>query len=354
MRVIVGLSGGVDSSVAASLLKEDGHEVIGVCMKIWDGKEALSQKGHACYGPGEEEDIDEARRVAETLDIDFHVFDLSEHYKKIVLGYFRDEYLSGKTPNPCLRCNPLMKFHALPEAARRSGIKFDRFATGHYAKVVYDQGLDRHLLMKARDLSKDQSYGLVFLTQEQLSETLLPLGELTKKEVRKIAAKIGLKTADIPDSQDFYSGDYADLIGADANPGPILDTEGNVIGEHLGLWNYTIGQRKGLGVSTKEPVYVRKLDTETNSLIVARKEELYGRELTAGKMNYISIEALEPRELTVRIRHTTENAPATVKPLGVDSIHVKFREPQWAVTPGQIAALYDEDVVVGGGIIDPC
>lgn len=352
MKVAVGLSGGVDSSVAAAILKEQGHDVIGLTMKIWDREDADEGGGHACYGPGEARDIEEARQVAETLEIPFHVFDLGREYRKTVLDYFSGEYRKGRTPNPCLRCNPRMKFTALPRAAMASGLEFDYFATGHYARIEHDE-MGRHLLKRALDRSKDQSYGLIFLSREQLARTVLPLGGITKTEVRRIARNIGLKTHDIPDSQDFYSGDIQDLIAEGDMEGQILDNTGRILGRHNGIWHFTIGQRRGLRIPADRPMYVREIDTENNAIIVGPRNEIFSDELIAGSLNFIGIDGIsEPLDAGIKIRHTPDDAEGTIMPLGGGRLRVKFREPQWAITPGQAVGFYDGDTVLGGGIIE--
>ncbi len=352
MKVAVGLSGGVDSSVVSALLKEQGHDVIGLYMKIWEGEPTLERMKHACYGPTEAMDIESARHVAETLGIPFYIFELGKEYNNIVLDYFKSEYLSGRTPNPCLRCNHKMKFGILLEKALGFGVEFDYFATGHYARIGYDSERNRHLLKKAKDLTKDQSYGLVFLSQEQLSRTLMPLGEITKTQVRKIAKDIGLKTYDIPDSQDFFSGDYTELLDATPLPGQILDKGGNILGTHKGIWHYTIGQRKGLKLSTVKPVYVKEIDVENNVIIVGPKDEIFSDELIATDLNPIAIgDFSEAIEASVKIRHSREETEGIITPIDDNRVHVKFKEPQWAISPGQVVAFYDDDIVLGGGII---
>ncbi|MFC1862018.1 tRNA 2-thiouridine(34) synthase MnmA [Chloroflexota bacterium] len=353
MNVVVAMSGGVDSSVAAALLKEKGYQVNGITMKIWDG-EASSTNGthHGCYGPGEEEDIEDAQKVARILEIPFHVFDLKQEYKAEVLDYFCLEYISGRTPNPCLRCNHKVKFDALLKKARDSGIEFDYFATGHYARVEYNKSKHRYLLKKARDLKKDQSYFISSLSQEQLSYSLFPIGNYTKEEIRKMASDFGLGIDDKRESQDFIAGGYSSLVEA-AQPGPILDKQGKVLGEHKGIPFYTIGQRKGLGITNKEPLYVTDINQDKNAIIVGSKEELYRDELTASGLNWIAMEKLEqPTKVKARIRHTHEESEAMVTPLNEDRVHVKFREPQMAITPGQAVVFYHGDVVVGGGTIE--
>jgi tRNA-specific 2-thiouridylase len=353
IKVMVAMSGGVDSSVAAALLKKQGYQVAGVTMKTWAG-EASPVKGarHACCGPGEEEDIEDARRIAQVLGIPIYILDLTQEYRAEVLDYFCQEYLSGRTPNPCLRCNRRVKFDALVQKTEKSGLDFDYFATGHYARVEYDEAKKRYLLKKARDLNKDQSYFLAFLTQEQLGRAIFPLGNYTKAEVRQMAADFGLSVANKPESQDFAAGGYSSLLPA-MPPGPILDRQGNKLGEHRGISYYTIGQRKGLGLSRPEPLYVIDIDREKNAIIVGRKEEVYQDKLIASGMNWIAIEKLgQPIEVRTRIRYRHREGEATVTPLGDDRVYVKFREPQLAITPGQAAVFYRDDIVVGGGTID--
>lgn len=352
MRIVVAMSGGVDSSVAAAILKQAGHDVHGVTMKIWDGPALPEGQHHGCYGPGEEADIDDARRVAQSLGVPFQVLDLTGEYRSEVLDYFRAEYASGRTPNPCSRCNPRIKFGALARKVEESGITFDRFATGHYARVEYDSSLDRYLLRKAVDHSKDQSYFLALLSREQLGRSFFPLGGYAKIQVRQFAAEFGLPVADKADSQDFVSGDRDWLLGGHV-PGPILDGKGNLLGEHRGIAYHTIGQRKGLGVFAAAPVYVTALDPSRNAVIVGDRSEIYGDRLVASGVNWIAIDGLEkPMELKARIRYRHEEAEATVSPMGKSRVRVRFHRPQMAITPGQTVVFYDGDVVVGGATIE--
>jgi len=353
IRVVVAMSGGVDSAVAAALLKKQGYQVAAATMKIWAGESSLAKGSHhACYGPGEEEDIEDARRVARVLGIPIHVVDLTREYRAEVLDYFCQEYLSGRTPNPCLRCNRRVKFDALLKKTKESGLDFDYFATGHYARVEYSQAANRYQLKKARDLNKDQSYFLAFLTQSQLGRAIFPLGNYTKAEVRRMAADFGLPVANKPESQDFAAGGYSSLLPA-TPPGPILDRQGNKLGEHRGISYYTIGQRKGLGLSRPEPLYVVDIDPERNAIIVGGKDEVYQDEFLASGVNWIAIEKLEqPIEVKARIRYRHREAEATVTPLGEDRVHIRFREPQLAITPGQAVVFYRDDTVVGGGTIE--
>ena len=353
-KVVVAMSGGVDSSVAAALLKKKGYELIGVTMQIWDGS-ALLENGahHACYGPAEKEDIEDAEKVAQVLGIPFRTFDLRQEYKVEVLDYSCRDYLLGRTPNPCIRCNRKVKFDALLKKARDSGIEFDYFATGHYAQVEYDKSKHRYLLKKARDTRKDQSYFLSSLSQEQLEHTLFPLNSYTKEEVRKMAQALGLGVADKLESQNFVAGGYSTLVRAAARPGPILNKRGNVLGQHQGILFYTIGQRKGLGISAGEPLYVTAIDPKRNAIVVGNKEAVYGDELIASELNWIAIGGLKrPIEVKAKIRYRHKEAEAMVVPLSGDKVRVKFKEPQMAITPGQAIVFYDGDAVVGGGTIE--
>ena len=352
-RVLAAMSGGIDSSVAAALLKEAGFEVIGITMKICD-RETLHGEGarYSCCRPSEENDIESARKVAQILGIPFHAFDLSEEYRIEVLDYFRREYLSGRTPNPCVRCNRRVKFGALLEKARDMGLAFDYFASGHYVRTEYDKNNRRYLLKKGMDAKKDQSYFLYSLSQEQLGRLIFPLGGYAKEEVKRMAVSFGFDLADRPESQDFIAGGYSALVKAEATPGPIFDRRGNLLGRHRGIPFYTIGQRRGLGISSKERLYVTAIDLEKNAVIVGAKEEVYGDELTASELNWIAIEGLtQPIEVKAKIRYHHNESEAQVTPLGKDMVRVKFKEPQMAITPGQAAVFYDDDIVVGGGTI---
>ena len=352
MKILVGLSGGVDSTVAALILKQQGHEVIGATMSIW-GKDGMAiQAGHknACYGPDEIEDIEEAKKIADKIGIPYHVLNCVEQYESIVLENFKSEYLQGHTPNPCVWCNALIKFGALPQMAKLSGIEFDKFATGHYARVEEYNG--KYLLKRGVAPKKDQSYFLYRLTQDQLSNIILPLGTYTKEQIRQIAKDNGLDVADKPDSQDFYGGDYNQLLGVEDKEGNIVDLEGKVLGKHKGIWNYTVGQRKGIGVSSTEPLYVLELKKETNEVVIGPADKTFKKSLKAVNLNWIGIENLTAeRKASAKIRSTQQPVPVTLIP-EKDSVTVVFDDLQKSIAIGQSAVFYDEDMVLGGGIIE--
>ncbi len=349
----VGMSGGVDSSVVAALLKAQGHSVVGLTMKIWDGAVQI-QEGlkHACYGPGEAEDLVATRQVCDRIGIDLVVVDLCAEYRAFVLDYFRAEFLAGRTPNPCVVCNQKVKFGFLLEKAAAAGVAFDRFATGHYARIVERDG--RLHLRKAADRAKDQTYFIHQLTHERLRRVEFPLGEFTKREVRELARARNLPVAERPESQDFISGgDYSVLFSEQQIvPGDIVDEQGNVLGRHDGFIHYTVGQRKGLGIAATEPWYVYRIVPQRNQVVVSRRQELLSFGLDAADVIWAAgAPPAAPLRCAARIRQKHAEAPALVTPTGPASVRVDFDEPQLAITPGQAVVFYDDDVVLGGGII---
>ncbi|MDR2676908.1 MAG: tRNA 2-thiouridine(34) synthase MnmA [Endomicrobium sp.] len=355
MDILVELSGGVDSAVAAYLLKKQGHRVIGVIMSIWDkfSNCKCTKNTNACFGP-EDEDIRIAQKVADFLKIHLYIEDCSKEYKKIVLENFKIEYKEGRTPNPCIRCNTYIKFLILPTIVKKNGIYFDKIATGHYANIKFNNSFNMYQLCNAIDTKKDQTYFLYRLTQRILSKTFFPLGDYTKKQVRDIANKIGIPVAKKPDSQDFYCGDYNDILQFPMVYGDIIDKNGNILGKHNGIWNYTIGKRKGLGLKggTRQPLYVTNILAKTNTIIVGEKKDLYSSFFIAEKIFWGSIPIPKNAfEANAKIRQQHKAAKAIIIPHGISKAKIEFYEPQLAVTPGQSVVLYKNNIVLGGGII---
>ncbi len=353
MRILVGMSGGVDSSVAALILKQQGHDVVGANMII--SEVIRTEHKGACYGADKSADIEMARQVCEQIGIPFHVINCVGEYEKTVLDNFKKEYVSGRTPNPCVWCNALIKFGIFPQLAKASGIEFDKFATGHYARIeTRDHST---ILMRGINPKKDQSYFMYRLKPEQLENILLPLGGYTKEEIRAIAKSHGLKVSDKPDSQDFYSGDYNELLDVEEKPGNIVDTNGKILGAHTGIWNYTIGQRKGLGIAAAEPLYVLELRSETNEVVVGFADETWKRGLIASDLSWIipseELFTIHNSQFTceAKIRSTQIPVPVKAELIG-DELKVEFENLEKSVTPGQSVVLYNGDIVLGGGIID--
>lgn len=360
VTVVVAMSGGVDSSVAAALLVRQGFRVIGATMKLWEFQDVGGniRGDSACCSI---ESMNDARNVCQTLGIPHYVFDFQQQFNECVVGNFVSEYLRGRTPNPCVLCNTKIKWETLLKKTEELGADF--IATGHYARIEYHRGKNRYILRKGLYREKDQSYALWGLTQKSLQKTLFPLGELTKAEVRKIAGEFGLKTAEKGESQDICfvpDNDYRRFIrertaGQDEEmirEGEIVTTAGTVVGRHHGYPNYTIGQRKGLGVAMGKPVYVVDIRPEENRIVIGSKEELSVDGLIANQVNWIAIDKLDiPGRYFVKIRYRDKGSFARVLPLRDGTVRVAFEAPQTAVTPGQSVVFYDDDVVVGGGII---
>lgn len=357
-KVLIGMSGGVDSSVAAAVLLEMGYDVIGVTMRLWDGEEidGTLAEGTCCSLSA----VEDARRVAYKLGIDYHVLDFRSEFDKHVVDYFTSEYQCGRTPNPCIACNKHIKFDAMLKKADMLGA--DYISTGHYAKVEFDKNSGRYLLKKSNAARKDQTYALYGLTQRQLSRIVMPLGDITEKEeVRRKAAELDLPVADKPDSQEICfvpDQDYAGFItrrsGNACEKGNFIDTQGNILGEHNGIIHYTVGQRKGLGITFGKPMFVIKIDPKTNEIMLGEKGSEFSDCLYANHLNFIPFDRPEKKlRVKAKIRYSAPEADAEITMIDEDLLKVTFEQPQRAVTPGQAVVLYEPngDTVIGGGLI---
>lgn len=354
-KVVIGMSGGVDSSVAAAVLLEKGYEVIGVTMKIWSetsGDAKQAEKGCCSLSA-----VDDARNVAYKLGIPYYVMNFQDVFEDKVIDYFKHEYLKGRTPNPCIACNRFVKFEAMLQ--KSISMDIDYIATGHYAIIEYDETLKRYLLKKSVTDKKDQTYALYNFTQDQLSRTLMPIGDYTKEQVREIAEKLELDVASKPDSQEICfveDNNYAKFIKENTDKkiksGHFVDTKGNILGKHKGIIHYTVGQRKGLGITFGKPMYVVGVDIKNNNVILGENHETFSKSLIADDLNYIMIDKLEkPMEVKAKIRYSAKESDATIYPIEDGKVKVDFKEPQRAITPGQSVVFYSNDIVVGGGVI---
>lgn len=352
-KVVVGMSGGVDSSVTAYLLKKAGYEVIGVTMQIWPEDAPREESGGCCGLTA----VDDARHVCQQLGIPHYTLNFRREFEAHVIAYFLAEYQQGRTPNPCIACNRYVKWESLLTKALQLGA--DYIATGHYARIVFDRQTGRYLLKKAVTLKKDQTYALYNLTQDQLAHTLMPLGDYTKEEVRRIAGEIGLTVADKPDSQeicfipDHDYGRYIEMHTASPSPpGNFVDRQGRILGRHKGIIHYTVGQRKGLGLAVGKPLYVLEIRPETNEVVVGEEHEVYQNTVYADHLNFIPFPELKTKmAVSAKIRYNHAPAPAVVEMVDETTLRCRFSEPQRAITPGQALVLYDGDLVVGGGVI---
>lgn len=354
-KALIAMSGGVDSSLAAKLMKDNGFDCIGCTMKLYNNEDAGIERSRTCCSL---DDVEDARSVAYKLGMPFYVFNFTDAFRNTVIRKFVESYENGVTPNPCIDCNRYMKFEKLYERARILGC--DYIVTGHYARIekIGDKG-DKFVLKKALDETKDQSYVLYSLTQEQLAHTMFPLGNMRKTEVRRIAEESGFVNADKPDSQDICfvpDGDYASVIelhtGKKAISGNFVDKQGNILGRNKGVIHYTIGQRKGLGISSAESLYVCGICPKSGDVVLGGNDDLFSREADVSDFNWISGEVpVDEFRCKAKIRYRQAEQWATVIPGGEDTVHIIFDEPQRAITPGQAAVLYDGDTVLGGGTI---
>ncbi len=352
-KVVIGMSGGVDSSVAAYLLKNQGYDVIGVTMQVWqEDKDYEEREGGCCSLSA----VEDARRVADKLHIPFYVMNFRDIFKRDVIDYFIDEYINGRTPNPCIACNKYIKFD---EFLRRAmGLGAEYIATGHYSKII-KQG-DRYLLKRAEDDKKDQTYVLYNMTQYQLEHTLMPCGDYSKDEIRTIAKELNLEVHNKKDSEEicFISdnnhGRYiSEVLPGRVKEGNFVDKQGNILGRHKGIVYYTIGQRKGLGIALGRPVFVIDINPFKNEVVLGNEEDIFKTELIAKDLNFIPFDKLHyPIEVKAKIRYSSKPAEAIVSPVEPNKVKVTFKEKQRAITKGQSVVFYDKDIVIGGGIIE--
>ena len=350
--IAVAMSGGVDSSVAAFLMKKEGYRVVGVMMDVLDRDLKLEPGCSACFAKEIEVDIEAAKKVAKKLNIPFYLINLKDEGQAKVLSFFKQEYREARTPNPCIKCNIELKFGAILRELRALGVEFDLFATGHYSRIEFHRGTGQYRLYRGQDPLKDQSYFLYHLSEEQLRGIRFPLGKFNKSEIRKIAVENDLDVSNKTESMDFFKGGYHKLFEESLQSGRIVNARGEILGEHKGIVRYTIGQRRGLGIAAPKPLYVLDKDKESNTVIAGYQDELFHSNLIAEGMSWVNMSHLESQiEVKAKIRYQHKAVEVLVKPHDKDQVEVIFKEPIAAITPGQIVVFYDQDRVLGGGTI---
>lgn len=354
MTIAVGLSGGVDSTTTAKMLKEEGHTVFGVTMLNWDGLDSRAPTSGSCYGPYQKKVVEDASRYALDIGIDYYAIDVSKYFKEHVINYVKESYIKGLTPNPCIECNSLVKFGALFSAINDLGLKFDKFATGHYAGVIFNEETKRYQLLKGKDTVKDQSYFLYKLTQEQLSKIIFPMYNLTKDKVRSLAKDYNLEVFDKTDSQDFFAGDYKRLFDNSKTEGNIVHIETNqILKQHDGIVNFTIGQRKGLDIAYSEALYVVKIDSSTNTVYVGGANLKYTKTCEIDSINWVSIANTNKEfRALVKTRSSHKGVMATIVPSACTTkANIIFDTETTVIAKGQSSVCYDGDVLLMGGVV---
>lgn len=349
-KIAVGMSAGVDSTTTAKILKEQGNEVFGVTMLLWNGDDRAPSLG-SCYSSYQINVVEECKKYAKDIGIDHYAFNISNDFQKKVIDYVIKSYKNGLTPNPCIMCNSQIKFMALFDAIEKQGLEFDKFATGHYAGIKYDDKTKRYLLLRGKNRDKDQSYFLYRLKQNQLSKIIFPMYENTKEDTRNIARNYNLEVAEKNESQDFFAGEYHRLFDANKE-GKIIHIDTNeVLGNHKGIWYYTVGQRKGMGISYKEPLFIVSLDSNTNTIYVGNKDHTFINDVTIYDVNWISEPIQKEFDALVKTRSSHNGTMARIIPIDESIINIKFFEPTSIISKGQSCVCYNDEITLCGGIV---